>query len=224
MYLAYRPYDEWWYLRFLLPAIVPMTALAIAVLSTAWAHPASQFGLSHALRTRDVDVALRTHLALRTRTSHSFIAIVLAVTFHGIRTARDRQAFDLHRLERRFRLTARRRPRAPPIATAVFLTIWESGSLLHHADRTPILWDSLDPDALDPAIAWLSARGLEPFIVVEQWEEPRFRERFEGRSALGALDWPPRYEIDRQVRIFKPSDRDAYLKGASVPTEHIIPR
>ncbi len=33
VYLLYRPYPEWWYLRFLLPALAPLTVLAIAVLS-----------------------------------------------------------------------------------------------------------------------------------------------------------------------------------------------
>ena len=138
-------------------------------------------------------------------------------------TARDRQAFDLQRLERRFRLAGDvARDRLP--ANAVFVSIWESGSFRHHADRESILWDSLDPGALNLAIDWLTARGLDPFIAVEQWEEPRFRERFDRRSPLGALDWPPRYEIDRQVRIYQPSDREAYLRGEAVPTEHITPR
>ena len=72
------------------------------------------------------------------------------------------------------------------------------------------------PASLDSAVAWLAAQGREPFILLERWEEPLFRERFGAHSALGNLDWPPRFEIDRQVRIYAPRSR-AYLR-ATVPT------
>jgi hypothetical protein len=201
VYLLYQPYQEWWYLRFLLPALVPLTALAVAV-------------IDRGLRLLPLGRNLQTGMA-------SVLVVVLAV--YGVRTARDRQAFELHRLERRFWLTAGvARERLP--ANAIFLTIWESGSLAHHADRPSFLWDSLDPGSLDRALTWLADRGLDSYIVVEQWEEPGFRERFAGHSPLAALDWPPRFEIDRQVRIYKPADRAAFLRGESVPTEHVLPR
>jgi hypothetical protein len=201
VYLLYRPYDEWWYLRFLLPALVPLTALAVTV-------------MARLLVSAPIGAGLRVAVAF---------AVIAALSWHALETARERQAFDLQRLERRFRLTGDiARERLP--ANAVFVSIWESGSLRHHADRTSILWDSLTPEWLDRAVEWLTARGFQPFIVVEQWEEPRFRERFQGRSLVGALDWPPRYEIDRQVRIYKPADRAAYLRGDPVPTEYVVPR
>lgn len=201
VYLLYRPYEEWWYLRFLLPALVPLTALAVVV-------------VARGLLLLPLGTVPRVALG---------VALAAALGWFGVQTARERQAFDLHRLERRFRLAgAVARDQLPP--NAVFIGIWESGSLRHHAGRTSVLWDSLPPDWLDRATDWLTARGLDPFIVVEQWEEPIFRERFEGKSSLGALDWPPRFEIDRQVRIYRPTDRAAYLRGEQVRTEHILPR
>lgn len=205
VYLLYQSYEEWWYLRFLLPAIAPLTTLAAAVLC----------------------VVLRAdHSASRTASAvGTALAIALAVGagVFGVRIARDRQAFDLHRLERRFRLAGEiARTRLPE--NAVFISIWESGSLAHHADRQAILWDSLEPASLDPAIAWLTSRGLHPFIVVEQWEEASFRARFAGRSVVGALDWPPRFDIDRQVRVFDPADRQRFDAGESIPTVPVIPR
>ncbi len=204
VYLFYRPFAEWWYLRFLLPALVPLTTLAAVVMVEALHAPGRQRGL---------DVVLKTVAC---------IGVALATLF-GVQTAAERQAFDLQRLERRFRAAgAVVRDRFP--GESVFITIWESGTLRFHAGRPSVLWDSLDPTWLDGAIAWLSAAGFDPYIVVEEWEVPRFRERFAGRSRLGQLDWPPRFEIDRQVRIFKPADRDAYLRGESVPTALVIPR
>jgi hypothetical protein len=38
-------------------------------------------------------------------------------------------------------------------------------------------------------------------------------------SPLGALDWPPRFDVARQVRIFDPDDRARYLAGERIPTE-----
>jgi hypothetical protein len=79
----------------------------------------------------------------------------------------------------------------------------------------------MDPAALDGAVAWLVSRGYEPFIIVEEWEEPLFRERFADASVLGDLDWPPRYQVQPSVRIFQPSDRARYLAGEHVRTEHV---
>jgi hypothetical protein len=131
-----------------------------------------------------------------------------------------RQALDLQRLERRFRTVGEVvRDRLP--GNAVFLTVWNSGSVRYHADREAILWDSMAPPALDSAVAWLASRGYEPFIIVEEWEEPLFRERFAGQSTLADLDWPPRYQIQPRVRIFQPGDRARYRAGEQVPTEHV---
>ena len=99
--------------------------------------------------------------------------------------ARERQAFDLQRLERRFRSPATScatgcRP------TRCSSRVWESGTVRYHADRESLLWDSLDPaGARSARSSGSAARGLDPFIVVEQWEEPLFRERFAGHSPLG---------------------------------------
>ena len=85
--------------------------------------------------------------------------------------------------------------------------------------REAMLWDSLDPAGSTARLQWLAARGLEPFIVLEQWEEPAFRQRFAARSEFGDIDWPPRFDIEQQVRIFSPLDRPRYLAGEPVPTE-----
>lgn len=119
VYLLYRPFDEWWYLRFLLPALVPLTVLAIAA-------------LSRACRLLPLGPAARTLVGG---------IVVIGLALYGVRTARERQAFDLHRLEHRFRLAAEIAGTRLP-ADAVFLSIWESGSLRHHAGRTALLWDS----------------------------------------------------------------------------------
>ena len=147
------------------------------------------------------------------------VAGLVAVLLVGVALTSDatRQALTLQRLEGRFRTTGDVvREQLPP--HAAYLTVWESGTVKYHAGREAVLWDSLDPEWLDRAVDWLTAQGLEPFIILEEWEEPGFRQRFASHSPLGNVDWPPRFDVDRQVRIFSPRDRARYLAGESIPT------
>jgi hypothetical protein len=193
VYLLYRPFDEWWYLRFMLPAVAVLTVLASATIAR--------------LVRRPLVVAL--------------VALVLAV--YGVSVGVDRQATELRRLEARFRDSAQVvRERLP--ANSILFTVWQSGTVRYHAQREAVLWDSLDPAYLDVALTWTREQGLEPYLLLERWEEPAFRARFGGRASVGQLDWPPRIEVDRQVRIYAPSDRAAYMAGQSVPTEQVFAR
>jgi hypothetical protein len=187
-YLLYTPFSEWWYLRFLLPALPMMTALS-----------------------------LPTMMAVIRRRWIVALAVAMLVAFMAASPAM-RQALDLARLERRFRVTGEVvRERMPK--NAVFITVWESGSVRYHGGAEAMLWDSLDPSWLDRTVEWWRGRGFEPFIVLEQWEEQTFRRRFASESAIGGLDWPPRFEVAHQVRIFNPLDRQRYMAGEPVPTE-----
>jgi hypothetical protein len=203
VYLLYRPFDEWWYVRFLLPALAPACVLAVVVLAAACARPRGARGRAVACGV--------------------IVCALAAVAVTGVMSARDRQAFELQRLERRFRETARVvRDQLP--AHAVLITVWQSGTVRYHAGRSAVLWDSLHPESLDAAVAWLGGRGLEPYILVERWEEPLFRERFATAAQIGDLDWPPRFDLIGQVRIFNPADRGPYMAGQPVPTTFVITR
>ncbi len=196
IYLFYQPFPEWWYLRFLIPAIVVLLILASA--STVQ------------LLSRNVMGGVIP-----------IVAVLLGIV--GTRTAGERQAFELHRMESRYRETAEViRDRLP--ANAVLITVWQSGSVRFHAGREIVMWDSLDPAWLDRAITWLHANGRQPFLLLERPEEPDFRDRFRDQSEIGRLDWPPRFDFNRQVRIYDPSDRARYLTGEAYPTENIRPR
>ena len=72
----------------------------------------------------------------------------------------------------------------------------------------------LDPAWLDRALDYVRARGYEPYLLFERWEEPDFRQRFAG-SALAALDWPPMAEVASQVRIYRPDDRERTCRGTA---------
>ena len=192
IYLVYQPYPEWWYLRFLIPSLVLLTILTSAV---------------------GVELASRA----RMRGVVAIVAVLLAIL--GTRTAGRRQAFELQRLEGRYRDTAAVVTERLP-QNAILITVWQSGSIRFHANREIVMWDSLEPGWLDRAVAWLQQRGYQPYFLFERREEPEFRSRFRGHSTYGALDWPPRIDLNRQVRIYDPADRERFLAGETYPTDN----
>jgi len=195
VYLLYRPYPEWWYLRFLIPGLVLMIVLACSV----------------AVRLADRG-RMRGVVAIGT--------VVLALM--GVQVAGARDVLALQGLEGRYRETAALVSDRLP-ATAVLITVWQSGSVRFHAGREAVLWDSLDPVWLDRAVTWLTAQGRTPYLLLERREEAEFRDRFRGHSEFGDLDWPPRFNIAGQARVYDPADRARYLAGEGYPTESIRP-
>ncbi|MGE4223391.1 MAG: hypothetical protein AB7I23_08620 [Vicinamibacterales bacterium] len=195
VYLVYRPFPEWWYLRFLLPSVALAAVLAAVSLD----------GL--AARWPRVGRGLAT-------------AIVAAAAVRAATSSQAAEARGLRALESRFPLTADV-VLSRLDSAAVPITVWQSGGLRFWPGRDVVVWDALAPDWLDPAIEWLQVHGRQPAIVVERWEEEGFRSRFRGQ-VHGGLDWPPRYDVDRRVRIFLPDDRESYLRGHGVPTETIF--
>ena len=193
IYLLYEPFPEWWYLRFLIPALVLLLVLASA-------------GATHVLSRANMGGVI------------PLIAVVLGA--FAVRAAATHDVFALQAMEGRYRETARLvRDRLP--ANAVVITEWQSGGVRFHAGREVVLWESLDPAWLDRAITWLKSNGLQPYILVERREEQPFRARFRSQSEIGGLDWPPRFDLNRQARIFDPADRARYLAGEPYPTEQV---
>ena len=205
-YLPYMAFNDWWYLRFLLPAIAMALVLTAAVVDSLlrlWREP---LWLAHGT----------SHKGLSHRVMMSLVTAGLAFLF--LREASARSVFELQRLEARYaRAGAYVADHLPP--NALVVTSWESGSVRFYGHRNTLVWDVLDPAWLDRAVAYTRTRGLEPYLLFERWEEPIFRQRFAG-SVLGRLDWPPAAEIAGQVRIYRPDDRDRYFRGDAAPTDY----
>jgi hypothetical protein len=198
VYLPYIVFDDWSYLRFLLPTIPLVLILVVAVIDALFCR--------------------MTRPTYTTRPTYGLMiaTTVLAVLF--VREAVDRSVFRLHRLEARYERAGEFVARRLPV-NAIVITSWQSGSVRYYSGRKTLLWDSLDPAWLDRAVAYVVMRGFEPFLLFERWEEPLFRQRF-ASSRLGALDWPPMAEIASQVRIYRPGDRERYVRGEQPPTEY----
>jgi hypothetical protein len=199
IYVAYQPFDDWTYLRFLLPAIALMVALACAA-----------------------TVNLLKYSARMTPRVVIAAAVTAAIALFCVRTADQRQAFALRFLEQRYRSAgAVVRDRLP--SDAVVLAVWDSGSVRFHGRKEALSWEALDPGWFDRSLTWLEQHGRRPYIMLETWEESGFRDRFGVVSDIGKLDWPPKYEIDRFVRIYDPRDRARYLRGERVGPEYLWP-
>ena len=194
-YLPYLPFEEWWYLRFLLPAIPVLLVLTTPFL-----------------------VRLASAAPPRARAPLLAAGVALLAT-HYVATAANRSAFDLQRLESRYVAAGGFAARELP-ERAVLLSLQESGPLRMYGGRLTLRFDHLDPQSLDQAVAFLDRAGRRPYFVLEAWEEAQFRERFAGSSALGLLDWPPMAEVGApvKVRFYDPRDRRRFLAGEPVTT------
>jgi hypothetical protein len=195
-YLAYTVFNDWWYIRFLLPALPALFILSVAVcLEPARRHPRGRAAAA--------------------------MAIAVGLGAWHVHIARTRSVFDLQGLESRFVVTGQYVARALP-ANAVVLAVQQSGSVRYYGGRSTIAWDAIPADALDRAIEALGRAGRPVFIILEDEEVPRFRERF-ATARLGGLDWPAHAEVHAPVRVhvYDAADRARHFGGGGVSTEHV---
>jgi hypothetical protein len=202
-YLPYVPFDQWWFLRFWLPAIPALVALSAAV--AAWGH------------RRAVGVTrLRSWAWASTPLS---IVGVTALCAWQLGVARDRGVFGLAEAERRF-VAAGRYVGASLPGQAVVLTIWHSGSVRYYGERPSLVWDAIAPGELALVLDSLRSQGRVPYLLLEDWEREPFRARFRD-APIAALDWPPLARIGRTVSIWAIEDRDRFLRGEPVTSERV---
>jgi hypothetical protein len=183
-YLFYRPFDVWWYLRFLLPmwpTMMLLTAAALDAIARRWLRPIYP----------------------------AAIALLVALfAWHGISVAAARSTFDLARDERRY-IDMARFVAAHTEPGAVILSVQHSGSLRLYADRLTLRYDALDPLWLDRTVAYLQSIGRHPYFVLDGNEVRAFRERFGGANRSGTLDWPPMATLAGTIALYDPIGRRA---------------
>jgi hypothetical protein len=181
-YIFYRPFDAWWYLRFLLPmwpALMLLTAAVLTALARLWTG-----------RFAPVVVA----------------ALAAALAFHGSRVAAERSVFDLGSGERRY-IDVARFVASHTEPGAVMLSLQHSGSLRLYAGRLTLRYVVLDPQWLDRAVAHLQSIGRHPYFVLDGVEVDAFRRRFGAANRSGTLDWPPLATLSTVVSIYDPIHR-----------------
>lgn len=163
-YAVYVVFDEWLYIRFLLPMLPMLVVLAGAALAAALRRvPPSLSGLA------------------------LLVAIVVIVGGGLSRTVRLGAA-TLQLSEARYATVARFVATLPP--DTVCVAVQHSGSLAYYTARPLLRWDWIAPTEIDRAVAALGAAGRTVYAVLDDWEELQFRARFAGTRTVASLGLP----------------------------------
>jgi hypothetical protein len=193
-YLVYAVFDDWSYLRFMLPAMAVFTIFA-AVELAAWIDRRP--------------VAVRPLL---------LFAVVMGVTAHALWVARSLDTFKLAEQLRRVSQVADLINEDVPPA-AVIVSGEQSGAMRYYTDRPILRWEAATPESLTTAMATLEQSRRPVYIVLDAFEDGLFRSKFQGVPA-GALDWPPILDAgtSHRTRLWKLGDRDRFLRGENLST------
>jgi hypothetical protein len=168
-YVFYLSFEQWWTLRFLLPAFPALCVLASAALFRAaeWL-PARSRGLA-------ISAVLAVAIGWNLGFTHMTSAIETDVEWRYATIGR---------------LLDQQSPRR-----SVVLAFLHSGSARYYADRLTLRWDRIEPSQFDSAIATIRQRGYAAYLLIDDAEEAQFKARFAGASRLAALDWTPQATV-----------------------------
>ena len=164
-YAFYTPFDAWWFLRFLLPAI-PI-ALLLCADAVRWLTSQS----------RSTEVVAQ-------------FAFVVVTLVHVIEFSPRHGLLDLGEDEQRY-ADAGLFIGQVTTPNAVIITEQHSGSIRYYSGRLTLRFHWLPPDWLDRAIETLEAKGRTVYLLMEDWEVPAFRQRFAGQRSVAVLDRGP---------------------------------
>lgn len=188
-YLFYTPFDNWTYLRFLLPAYPALFVLTVTA-------------VRRGARRLDARAALVV-----------VILVGAAILYHHVQHIRHENLLTIAASERRYERIANH------VATRlagrpIIIGLQHTGSVTYYSGALTVRWDWLAPEWLDRAVEDLQERGYRPMILLEEFEEAEFKPRF-ARQRLGKLDWPPRAMLygPPDARLYDPADRARYLMG-----------
>ena len=160
-YAVYVPFDNWTFLRFLLPAIALLLLLCGVTAST----------LGERFRSLPARM----------------LVVVCFVVFLAWRwDVMGLKPLSPH--DRRYAVIGEYvQDHLPP--NAIVFSMLHAGSIRYYSGRLTLRWDWLPADWLDRSIEFLTSHGYRPFLLVEQGpERAQFVERFSGQSSIGSLD------------------------------------
>lgn len=168
-YVGYAQFEEWWYLRFLLPAFGALIVLMAAGLVAAARAIPKPFGLLGGLFLLWMFAAASLSFAAREG------------IFGGIRDNEGRYAT--------IGMFAATLP-----DTAALLAVQHSGSLRFHSGRLIVRFDVLEHPQSQELVLALERAGHHPFLVIDDAEAADVRRRF-GIAADAPLPWPVRARL-----------------------------
>lgn len=194
-YLTYASFDQWSYLRFLLPALA-IGSIFVGVLVA----------------------RMVAGLPAAARAPVTFVA-ALAIAAVGIANARVLDAFALKDQHHRIVQLGDYLNTSMP-AAAVIVAGEQSGSMRYYTSRPIVRWEAASADDLTRALAALRAANRPVWIVLDAWEEELFRVKF-ARVPTAALDWPPAVTAGTTHRTsaWQLTDRERFQRGEKVVIE-----
>jgi hypothetical protein len=164
-YVAYLPFDAWWFLRFLLPGFGALLALVSVGLATIARRVPAPWGRTVA------------------------IIVLLLMVRHGLVFARSENVFGLLRdIDHRYADVGEFISEKLP-DNAVAVAMQHSGTVRFYGGRMTIRWDYLDGESGMRAPRELERLGFHPYLVIDQWEIPLIERQF-GLPAGERLPWP----------------------------------
>jgi hypothetical protein len=176
-YLFYVPFEDWWYLRFVIPAMPAMFVLSIDAI---W-QAGRRFGVVVQAIAATVFAALCVSHAVAYAQLHAIVEIGEG----------EQKYADVGRY-----LAGELSPETVVIAGL------HSGNIRLYSQLRTLRVDSLDDAWLDRAIDYLKSVGPSPYIVLEGSEIPNFRQRFAKQQAVTLVDRPAVAIHSRHVYVF----------------------
>ena len=184
-YVFYAAFDNWTYLRFMLPAYPALFILMAAGIAAACAQ---------------MPEVMRPAIAM---------ALVAACVSLSLQFSKNQFIFDWKQHESRYVRAAERAAELTP-RDAVLFSSQHSGSLRYYTNRITLRYDLLSPRHLETALEQLRGKGRTSFLVIDDWEAKDFRERFDGAPPVRRLESAPLARIagPPDVLIYDLADRE----------------
>ena len=171
-YLTYERYDQWWYLRFLLPGFGALFAATACGLAVVWSRVPRPWGPIAA--------------------SALFAALIVrAASF----TAAQQMYGPFMRSEHKYVDAGDFIARTAP-ADAVYLAMQHSGTIRYYGGRHTLRYDLLDRGMAKRIGADLEHAGLHPYLAIEDAEADDVRRVF-GVPGGSSLPWPVVARLNR---------------------------
>jgi hypothetical protein len=175
------PFRDWWYLRFVL-TIFPFLFILLG---------AALAGLFRAAPAAIAVPALTVVLALALNFTLGF-----TIRLGALRVGEG---------EERYTAVARFIDRELP-PNAIVLSMQHSGTIRFYSARMTVRYEYIPEYRFKSSLEWLTRNGFRPYILLEEWEIPRWRLHFVGDPpvanldfrVLGELQWPA------NIRLFDP--------------------
>jgi hypothetical protein len=164
-YLPYMYFEEWWYLRFILPgipALLVLMATSIVLIGRRVPRPWGRVAVA-------IASVLLVNYTMRFNLAHGMFDPLKA----GDRRYADVGVYLQQAL--------------PP--NAVIFSVQHSGSARFYGGRMTIRWDLIDRDWTSRAASEVERLGFHPYMVIEDWELPQMRDWF-GLPAEAPPPWP----------------------------------